>query len=117
MATACRGTLAVVLAGLGFPPAGGTGPFCKTWARLDDEARRARVYALADDFLTTHPDRALADSLRTCMRERTDELVKKEGGYYLCDNGDDFTAGKIIGQVQGTGLALCLRQLRTGRAG
>jgi hypothetical protein len=71
------------------------------------------VYALADDYLTTHPSRTLADSLRECVRERTDDFLKDGARYYICDSSDDFTAGKILGQAQGTGVAICLQQLRT----
>ena len=108
--------LAVILAGLSCAPGRKAVPFCETWARLDEGARRARVYALADDYLTTHPNPALADSLRACVRERVDDFVKHNSRYYICDSGDDFIAGKILGQAQGTGLALCLRQLRVSSA-
>ena len=89
--------------------------FCKEWAHLTNDTRRARIYAFADDYLTTHPNRALADSLRACVRERTDAFVRDGVGYYICDSNDDFTAGKILGQAQGTSLAICLQQLRTTR--
>jgi hypothetical protein len=108
--------LAVLLVGLSCGPGSDAPPFCEAWTGLDDDARRARVYALADDYLATHPSRAVADFMRTCVRERTDDFLKTGGRYYICDGGDDFTAGKILGQAQGTGWALCLRQLRTSSA-
>jgi hypothetical protein len=108
--------LAALVVGLGCGPASHAVRFCAEWSSLTNETRQARVYALADDFLTTHPSRALADSLRECVRERTDGFLKNGERYYLCDSGDDFTAGKILGQAQGTGLAICLQQLRTARS-
>ncbi len=111
-----KAMLAALIIGLSCGPASHAVRFCAEWAKLGDEARRARVYAFADDYLTTHPSRALADSLRECVRERTDEFLKDGVRYYICDSGDDFTAGKILGQAQGTGVAICLQQLRSSSA-
>jgi hypothetical protein len=116
MTTHTKAMQAVLIVGLSCGPASHAVHFCAEWASLNDQARRARVYAMADDYLATHPSRALADSLRGCVRERTDDFLKDATRYYICDSGDDFTAGKILGQAQGTGLALCLQQLRTSSA-
>ena len=111
-----KGMLAALIVGLSCGPANHAVQFCAEWARLGNEARQARVYAFADDYLTTHPSRALADSLRPCVRERTNEFLKDGARYYICDSGDDFTAGKILGQAQGTGVAICLQRLRSSSA-
>jgi len=111
-----RGLLSALIVGLSCGPATHGVRFCAEWASFNDEARRAQVYALADGYLTTHPSRALADSVRGCVRERTDDFLKDGARYYICDSGDDFTAGKILGQAQGTSLAICFQQLRTSSA-
>ena len=109
--------LAALIVGVGCARAGPAAHFCGEWASLTNEARRARVVSFADDYLTTEPSRALADSLRACVRERADGFLKDRDRYYVCDSGDDFTAGKILGQAQGTSVAICLQQLRTGNVG
>ena len=108
--------LAVVFAAaIGCGPSSRTTPFCAEWAGLSDEVRRTRVYALADDYLATLSKPEVADSVRQCVRERTDGFLRDRGQYYVCKSGDDFTAGKILGQAQSTSVAICLHELRSGQ--
>lgn len=85
--------------------------FCTNWAKLDDDGRKKLVYEYAEAFANTL-DRPPGQQLITCMQEKTDGFVKDKGSYYLCNSGEDFSAGRILGQAEATSLSICLQEIR-----
>jgi hypothetical protein len=99
--------LLVVFVMVGCNSTNNSANFCQRWSKLDEDTRRQIVYDSAMDFAKTGNNDA---ALIRCVQEKTDEFVKRDGAYYLCESKDDFFAGRILGQAEATSYALCLQE-------
>jgi len=82
-------------------------PFCVTWNTWSEDEKVDFVLSRADSYVQTSPYHT--NELSTCAGREALRLARVQGRFYMCDTGNDFTDGLVLGQVLNTALILCAR--------
>ena len=82
--------------------------FCKFWAEQTTKNKAFYVQYRADSYAKTSP--SYSKKLSSCMTKETYKLIRNNNAYYLCDSGNNFTAGVILGQALNTSHILCVEK-------
>lgn len=81
--------------------------FCSAWAEWSESKRTEFIMKRAVGYAQTSP--LYKENTGKCVAEMAVGLAKekKNGKYYLCNEGNNFTAGVILGQILHTSYTIC----------